>query len=164
HPAASKLGDRVCPEQEGDSLTSVAEGVAIDEEVDFGTDDLVDLGDLVARMPNKKRASWVRFIGEPALHLNTYELVSAGFREEGSIPGHLLYRQTQQPVMGWTVQSLSGSEHRMARALQSPFFRQKLLPGYVTSLFEPTARELIDEFAERGTADLVSEFTKQYPM
>src|ERR1700722_8146325 len=101
-------------------MTNVAEGVEIDEDIDFGTDDLVDLGPLVARMRADKPASWVRFIGEPALHLNTYELVSAGFREEGSIPGHLLYLQTQQPVMGWTVQSLSGAAHRTARAPPAP--------------------------------------------
>jgi cytochrome P450 len=145
-------------------MTNVAEGVEVDEDVDFGVDDLVDMPERVAQMRQQRRATWVRFVGERALHLNTHELVSAGFREEGSIPGHLFYQESQQPVMGWTVQSLSGAEHRMARALQSPFFRQKLLPGYVTSLFEPTARELIDGFADRGEADLVAEFTKQYPM
>jgi cytochrome P450 len=134
------------------------------EDLDFGMDDLVDLPERVARMRAEGPTSWVRFVGAPALHLNTYELVSAGFREEASIPGHLFYRQTQDPVMGRTVLSMSGADHRMARALQSPFFRQKLLPGYVMPLFEPTARELIDEFVDRGEADLVPEFTKQYPM
>ncbi len=132
--------------------------------VDFGTDDLVDLPDLVAGMRAAEPASWVKFIGERALHLNTYELVSAGFREEGSIPGHIFYRETQQPVMGPTVQSLFGEPHRLARALQAPFFRQRLMPGYIEPIFAPVANELIDEFVDRGQADLVHEFTKQYPM
>jgi cytochrome P450 len=52
----------------------------------------------------------------------------------------------------------------MARALQAPFFRQRLMPGYVTPVFEPVANNLIDRFIERGEADLVPEFTKLYPM
>jgi cytochrome P450 len=146
-------------------MTTSADGVKVDvDDADFGTDELIDLPERVAQMRAERPATWVPFVGEPALHLNTYELVSAGFREEASIPGHLFYRLTQDPVMGRTVLSLSGAEHRMARALQSPWFRQKLLPGYVMSLFEPTAAELIDVFVDRGEADLVAEFTKEYPM
>jgi cytochrome P450 len=145
-------------------MAYAAKSIEIDEDIDFGTADLVGMAERVARMRTEKPASWVRFVGMPALHLNTYELVSAGFREEASIPGHLFSKETMEPVMGRTVMTLSGGEHRMARALQSPFFRQKLLPEYVMSLFEPVARELIDQFADRGEADLVAEFTKQYPM
>lgn len=133
-------------------------------EVDFGFDDIVDLAALVARMRATEPASWVRFIGEPALHLNTYELVNAGFREEASIPGHIYYLETQAPVMGPTVQSLHGDEHRIARSLQAPFFRQRLMPDYIAPVFSPVANELIDGFVERGEADLMSEFTKHYPM
>jgi cytochrome P450 len=96
--------------------------------------------------------------------LNTYELVNAGFRDESSIPGHIYYLETQKPIMGPTVQSLHGDEHRVARSLQAPFFRQRLMPDYVAPVFAPVANELIDQFVERGEADLMSEFTKHYPM
>ncbi|MGE3323817.1 MAG: cytochrome P450 [Acidimicrobiia bacterium] len=132
--------------------------------IDFGLDDLPNLHEIVAAMQAKEPATWVKFVGEPALHLNSYEIVKAGFREEEAVPGHVYYLETQAPVMGKTVQSLTGDEHRIARGLQMPFFRQRLMPDYFAPVFEPVANELIDEFVERGSADLVSEFTKQYPM
>jgi cytochrome P450 len=132
--------------------------------IDFGLDDLPHLGELLAAMQSREPATWVKFVGEPALHLNSYELVKAGFREEEAVPGHVYYLETQAPIMGKTVQSLTGDEHRVARALQMPFFRQRLMPDYFAPVFEPVANELIDEFVERGSADLVLEFTKQYPM
>ncbi|WP_236790053.1 cytochrome P450 [Amycolatopsis sp. GM8] len=133
------------------------------DDIDFSVDDMTDLPARVARMRAVEPATWVRFAGEPALHLNTYDLVKAGFRDEVNIPGHGFYEETQQPAMGWTVQSLSGKAHHTARGLQSPFFRRSLLPSYIASLFEPVAHELIDKFIDDGEADLVAEFTKQYP-
>ena len=56
-----------------------------------------------------------------------------------------------------------GDEHRRNRALASPAFRQRLMPGLVRPLLEPVAHELIDRFEARGEADLVAEFTKRYP-
>jgi cytochrome P450 len=132
--------------------------------IDFGLDDLPHLADLLAAMQAQGPATWVKFAGEPALHLNSYDVVKAGFREEEAVPGHVYYLETQAPIMGKTVQSITGDEHRIARALQMPFFRQRLMPDYFTPVFEPVANELIDEFIERGTADMVTEFTKQYPM
>jgi cytochrome P450 len=135
------------------------------DDVDFGLDDLVDLPERLAAMRAERPASWVKYFGQPALHLTTHELVAAAFKEErGAIPGHEIYRATQMPVLGKTVQSVTGEEHRVARALQMPFFRQRLMPGLVQPMFEPIANELIDRFADRGEAELVSEFTKQYPM
>jgi cytochrome P450 len=132
--------------------------------IDFGTDDLPNLHELVDAMRAREPATWVKFVGEPALHLNTYDIVKAGFREETAVPGHIYYLETTEPIMGKTVQSLTGDEHHLARSLQLPFFRQRLMPDYFAPVFEPVANELIDEFVERGTADMVTEFTKQYPM
>jgi cytochrome P450 len=134
------------------------------EDIDFALDDLGDLAALTARMRAEGPATWVRFIGEPALHLNTYELVDAAFRDEQHVPGWLFSKEVQEPYLGRTVMSLGGDDHRVARSLQSPFFRQRLMPTYVTPLFEPVANALIDEFVAQGEADLVPGFTQLYPM
>lgn len=56
-----------------------------------------------------------------------------------------------------------GEEHRVNRALVSPAFRQRLMPGLIGPLLEPVAHELIDRFASKGSADLVADFTGRYP-
>jgi cytochrome P450 len=58
---------------------------------------------------------------------------------------------------------MTGEEHRVNRALVSPAFRQRLMPGLVAPLLEPVAHELIDRFETRGDAELVAEFTSRYP-
>jgi cytochrome P450 len=44
-----------------------------------------------------------------------------------------------------------------------PAFRARLMPDYVAPILAPTAHRLIDQFIDRGHADLVTDFTKQYP-
>jgi cytochrome P450 len=58
---------------------------------------------------------------------------------------------------------MRGDEHRINRALVSPAFRQRLMPGLVPPLLEPIAHELIDRFVHDGRADLVADFTSRYP-
>jgi cytochrome P450 len=150
----------------GVHVAQLTESSLLEVDRDFGYDDLGEMAPLLAEMRAAGPASWVRFIGERALHLNTYELVQAAFRDETAIPGERYYSLTQQPVMGRTVQSMpgGGEEHKVARALQSPFFRQRLMPGYVQPIFDPIANDLIDAFIDDGEADLVPQFTKLYPM
>jgi cytochrome P450 len=58
---------------------------------------------------------------------------------------------------------MAGEEHRINRALVSPAFRQRLMPGLIGPLLEPVAHELVDRFEARGEADLVADFTSRYP-
>ncbi len=44
----------------------------------------------------------------------------------------------------------------------SPPFRRSRISEYIEPILEPLAHELIDRFADRGTADLVAEFTTRY--
>ena len=64
---------------------------------------------------------------------------------------------------GRNLQCMHGDEHRLNRALVSPAFRQRLMPGLVPPLLGPIAHELIDRFVDRGEAELVAEFTSRYP-
>ena len=65
--------------------------------------------------------------------------------------------------MGRTLQCMTGDEHTRNRALVSPAFRSRLMPGYVEPILAPVAHQLVDRIAARGEADLVTEFTKQFP-
>ena len=65
--------------------------------------------------------------------------------------------------MGRTLQCMTGTEHTRNRALVSPAFRARLMPGYVEPILAPVAHQLVDRIAANGEADLVAEFTRQFP-
>lgn len=133
------------------------------DDFDFAMDDPPDLVERLARLRESKPAAWVRYMGEPTLLLTSHELVSEGFREEELFPSHGFYDLWGAPVMGKTLQCMTGDEHRVNRGLVSPTFRQRLMPDYVEPILEPVADALVDTFAGRGEAELVTEFTKQFP-
>jgi cytochrome P450 len=55
-------------------------------------------------------------------------------------------------------------EHKRHRSLVSVAFRHKSLVKWETDVIEPIMHDLIDRFAERGTAELVREFTFRFPV
>jgi cytochrome P450 len=136
---------------------------ALDFEIDVLLDDLPDVAGNLAAMRAVRPAVWARGFGEPALLLLTHELVNAAFRDEDVFPAADFYGTTVSDVLGRNLQCMRGDEHRVNRALVSPAFRQRLMPGLVEPLLEPVAHELIDRFAATGRADLVADFTERYP-
>ncbi|HEX6310885.1 MAG TPA: cytochrome P450 [Acidimicrobiia bacterium] len=135
----------------------------LDTEIDFIMDDLPDVPATLHALRARQPAVWARGFGGPALYLLTHELVNAAFRDEETFPSAEFYGNVVTDVMGQNLQCLSGEEHRINRALVSPAFRQRLMPGLVGPLLEPVAHELIDRFEARGSADLVADFTARYP-
>jgi cytochrome P450 len=75
-----------------------------------------------------------------------------------------LYKNSMGIVMGPTILGMDGREHRTQRGLVASAFRRKAIEEWTTSLIEPTVHELIDRFASRGHAELVREFTFQFPI
>jgi cytochrome P450 len=139
------------------------EPVALDTDVDVMLDDLPDVPAFLRGLRARGPAVWGRAFGPPALLLLGHELVNAAFRDEETLPAADYYGRVVTDVLGRNLQCMRGDEHRVNRALVSPAFRQRLMPGLVQPLLEPVAHELIDWFAASGRADLVSDFTARYP-
>ena len=135
----------------------------LDDDADYAVDEMPDLMDRLALLRQQKPAAWVRSFGQPTVMFTSYELVNAAFKDEETFPSAAFYGNTVTDVLGRNLQCMYGDEHRRNRALASPAFRQRLMPGLVRPLLEPVAHELIDRFEARGEADLVAEFTKRYP-
>ncbi|HEX7095881.1 MAG TPA: cytochrome P450, partial [Acidimicrobiales bacterium] len=135
----------------------------LDFDIDVILEDLPDPAATQHEMRSKSPAVWARAFGAPALLLLSYELVNAAFRDEDTFPSAEFYGNTVTDVLGRNLQCMYGEEHRINRALVSPAFRQRLMPGLIGPLLEPVAHELIDRFESRGTADLVADFTSRYP-
>jgi cytochrome P450 len=65
---------------------------------------------------------------------------------------------------GRTIVQMSGREHSVRRALVAPAFRGSELQQKFMPVIERNARELIDKFRETGSADLVSDFARHFPI
>jgi cytochrome P450 len=75
-----------------------------------------------------------------------------------------VYEGIMGAVMGRTILQMDEPEHRVHRAMVSPTFRSKVLEQWEGDLVERVVNELIDGFADRGTADLVRELTFNFPV
>ena len=67
-------------------------------------------------------------------------------------------------VMGRTLIGMDGHEHLKHRALITPSLAPRALRGEFPGIVDRIAHGIIDGFASRGRADLVSEFTFVYPL
>ncbi|MFN2544005.1 MAG: cytochrome P450 [Actinomycetota bacterium] len=74
------------------------------------------------------------------------------------------YQDTMGLVLGPTILGMDGREHHAHRGLVASAFRRRAIENWTTALIEPTVHELIDRFIARGNADLVREFTFQFPV
>jgi cytochrome P450 len=131
-------------------------------EHDFALD-VPDFHDELSRLRREHPVAFVPFHGGTAYLLTSYRDVERAFLDEATLPAEAAYRLHSEPVMGRTLQCMTGREHTRNRALVFPAFRARLMPDYVDPILAPAAHRLIDQFVERGHADLVTEFTKQYP-
>jgi len=65
--------------------------------------------------------------------------------------------------MGKTLQTMSGEEHRINRALVNPLFTPAKVRAYVEGLMEPIAHELCDRMEGKAEIDFVAAFARPYP-
>jgi cytochrome P450 len=142
---------------------SIAAPDRLDFDIDLALDDVPDLPALMHEIRATHPAAWVRSFGEPTLLLCSHELVDAALRDEETFPSKAFYGAVTTEVMGRNIQSMYGKEHRVNRALVSPAFRPRIMPGLVEPLLEPIAHELVDRIEAKGSADLVADFTRVYP-
>jgi cytochrome P450 len=67
-------------------------------------------------------------------------------------------------VIGRTLIGMDGHEHLKHRGLITPSLAPRSLRGAFPGIVESIAETVIDSFAQRGTADLVADFTYVYPL
>jgi cytochrome P450 len=67
-------------------------------------------------------------------------------------------------VIGRTLIGMDGREHLKHRGLITPSLAPRSLRGEFPGIVESIAETVIDSFAQRGSADLVADFTYVYPL
>jgi cytochrome P450 len=86
-----------------------------------------------------------------------------GFMDAESMSSSI-HNLTIGQVWGETLLGMDGAQHRQYRGIISHAFRRAVLERWERTAITPVVNGLIDRFAGRGKADLVSEFTMLFPV
>ncbi|MGA5467007.1 cytochrome P450 [Mycobacterium sp. NPDC050041] len=92
----------------------------------------------------------------------SFDAVNTVFRD-GRLFNSSIYDHTIGLFIGPTILAMEGKPHREHRNLVSAAFKSRSLARWEPEIVRPICDALIDEFAERGTADLVRDFTFEFP-
>ena len=135
------------------------------EPVDFVEDPLVGarLHRVLAAARSAPGGAWASLVGQPALVVTGFDELRAFLADDQRFPGGPVYEFQIEPVVGRTFISADGDEHHRLRQLTMPAFRSRAITRFVDDELVPLAHEIVDRFATRGEADLVTELTEVLP-
>jgi cytochrome P450 len=92
----------------------------------------------------------------------SFNAVNTVFRD-GRVFSSKPYDKTIGLFMGPTILAMEGKKHREHRNLVSAAFKSRALARWEPEIVRPICNALIDEFVETGTADLVRNYTFEFP-
>jgi len=94
--------------------------------------------------------------------VSRYDDVARAFKESAFTTEN--YGWQLEPVHGRTILQMSGREHSIRRALVAPAFRGNELEQKFRPVIERNSAQLIDVFRGRGSADLVTDYARHFPI
>ncbi|MED5811998.1 cytochrome P450 [Mycolicibacterium sp. 050232] len=92
----------------------------------------------------------------------SFDAVNTVFRDGRSFNSKI-YDNTIGLFIGPSILAMEGKTHRDHRNLVSAAFKSRSLQRWEPEVVRPICEALIDEFIEAGTADLVRDFTFEFP-
>jgi cytochrome P450 len=100
----------------------------------------------------------------PVVNVYTYDAVAQVLRDNVTYSSGAI-RELMELVMGpFVLVGMDEPEHKRHRSLVSVAFRHKSLVRWEDEVIKPVLHELIDGFVERGSAELVRQFTFRFPV
>jgi cytochrome P450 len=145
----------------------VDEGVTVDETIDI-------LRDPYPMFAQRRRQAgvfrgsvmdWSKAAEMMPEHLYaavSYDAVNRVFRD-GKVFDSNIYDNTIGLFIGPTILAMEGKVHREHRNLVSAAFKTRSLARWEPEIVRPVVNALVDEFIETGEADLVRDFTFEFP-
>ena len=92
----------------------------------------------------------------------SFDAVNRVFRD-GKVFNSKIYDSTIGLFIGPTILAMEGKPHWEHRNLVSAAFKTRSLARWESEIVRPVVHELIDEFIDDGEADLVRDFTFEFP-
>ncbi|ORV98301.1 cytochrome P450 [Mycobacterium kyorinense] len=146
-----------------------------DDLEDFGSFDDVVSGDVrdpyteLARLRREEPVQRIDFSGmpheesKPVFMVYRYEEVQQMLRDNETFSSAIIIDAFGDVLGKHVMLGMDEPEHGRHRSLVAKAFSQKALARWEDELIGKVGNELIDQFAPRGSADLVKEFTFPYP-
>jgi cytochrome P450 len=132
-------------------------------EVDFAYDDLPDLHEKLDELRAQGPVVPVKYHGNRVWLILDHALVKTAFEDYVHFDAADGYKEHAEPSQGKTIQTMSGEEHRVSRALVTPPFLPAKVRSYVENIMEPIAHELLDRIEGKSEVEFISAFTRPYP-
>jgi cytochrome P450 len=129
-------------------------------DIDFARDEVPNLPLLMNELRETGPFVPICFHGKVACLITRYADVKAAFMDEMTFPAAAAHREHTEPVLGPTMTTMIGEDHRSNRALVSPAFRPAVIQTKLAPLLEGLANELIDQFSLSNPVELMSQFTR----
>ena len=101
--------------------------------------------------------------GRPVTSVYSYSGAETVLRD-GETFSASVYEESMGKVMGHTILEMDEPEHGIYRALIQHAFSRREMDRWENEIVHPVMNHYIDAFADRGRADLVSEFTFMFPI
>jgi cytochrome P450 len=92
----------------------------------------------------------------------SFDAVNRVFRD-GKVFNSHIYDSTIGLFIGPTILAMEGKKHWEHRNLVSAAFKSKSLARWEPEIVRPVVNALVDEFIDAGEADLVQDFTLEFP-
>jgi cytochrome P450 len=92
----------------------------------------------------------------------SFDAVNKAFRD-WRVFNSAMYDNTIGLFIGRTILAMEGRQHRDHRNLVPAAFKSKALARWESSVVRPICNALIDEFIDAGEADLIRQFTFEFP-
>lgn len=132
-------------------------------DIDFAYDDVPNLHTVIEELRAHGPVVPVRYHGSPTWLILDHDLLKQAFEDYVHFDASEGYKLIAEPSMGKTLQTMTGEEHRVSRALVAPLFMPAKARSYVEALIEPIANELCDRMEGQREVEFVSAFTRPYP-
>ncbi|MDH4168557.1 MAG: cytochrome P450 [Acidimicrobiia bacterium] len=119
--------------------------------------------ELLADLRARYRLAPTRFMGIDMPLITRFADLDAAFRDDEGFPAGPTYEHSIEPCQGVTFESRDGPEHHVLRDLSTRSLRARPVARYAAARIPDLAHQAIDRFVERGSADLVADFTSVFP-
>ena len=131
--------------------------------IDFAYAELPDLHVVLDRLRERGPVVRVTYHGAPSWLITRYAELRRAFSDEEHFASEAAYRIHSEPSMGRTMQTMSGEQHRVNRALVSNAFFPRQVRRYVEPVIEAEAARWLDRIGDRDEVDMVQAFSRPYP-
>ena len=113
-------------------------------EIDFATDAVPNLHEVLADLRERHAVAPVRYHGATAYLITRFGDLRSAMADDEAFPSWAAYARHTEPVMGRTIQCMGGDEHRRNRGLVSAAFRPRLMTEFVEAFLTPVAHQLVN--------------------